>query len=377
MTSPQSIYAKLLTRVEPERYPQYRETGLRIGDVGVVTAHGSFDVFFNICLPEDHPLHATYGVPEGFKQIQLADHDMESIQPGDHRGRVIATQSISQKKMTVGMAAEIPGLAARQGDIGIEFSSSSNEGALLVLPEEALRSGKSWYEFAVTKLGRTRISADSLYLITGCHKTSSWSLAAFHQSSGGCNFNAQFTAGKIVNGNISAAYSWQMSSAIPCRIGPEPYNEVKNQTVFIRGFKIAIRESTFFALLRGTVTVSYGSPNAASRKAHSSQRAKGWLGSKSENQSTEGAMKVFGTSSLDFGSPHEVGLSATAAIEGKCHEHASSSTSDISLYQIPPTRKIYHPSDSLIKCIMQSDINTLHYSPPVKYWSFMIVFGVT
>jgi len=122
MTSPPSVYAKLLTRAEPERGyplwipepnymlpPEYRDIGLRIGDVGVVTSHGSFDVFFNICLAKDHPLHATYGVPEGFKQIQLADHDMESIQPVDHRGRVIATQSIIQKRIAVSAAVEAPG----------------------------------------------------------------------------------------------------------------------------------------------------------------------------------------------------------------------------------------------------------------------------
>lgn len=120
MTSPQSLYAKLLTRAEPARgYPlwvpepnttlpeEYHHTGLRIGDVGVVTAHGSFDVLFNICLPADHPLHANYhGVPEGFQQINLAGRDMESIQPIDHRGRVVATQSISQKKMHFGVTAD-------------------------------------------------------------------------------------------------------------------------------------------------------------------------------------------------------------------------------------------------------------------------------
>ena len=143
--------------------------------------------------------------------------------------------------------------------------------------EEALMNGKSWYEFALRKLGRTTISSDSLYLITGCHKTSSWSLAAFSQPSSNFNFNAQFTAGPIVNGNINAAYSWQMTSAIPHRIGPQPYDATqKNQTVFIRGYKIAITESKFGALLRGDVTVSFKSPNTMSRKSHSTQRAKGW-----------------------------------------------------------------------------------------------------
>jgi len=72
----------------------------------VVTARGTFDVFFNICLPKNHPLHATYGVSDGFQQVVLEGHDIESIQPGDHRGRVIAAQSISQKRVTVGVATE-------------------------------------------------------------------------------------------------------------------------------------------------------------------------------------------------------------------------------------------------------------------------------
>jgi len=205
---------------------------------------------------------------------------------------------------------------AGQGSIGVEFSSSSNEGALLVLPEgadqhdlcnlrhfeeDALRCAKSWYKFAVTKLGRTRISANSLYLITGCHKTSSWSLAAFHQSSGSCDFNAQFTAGKIVNGNISAAYSWQMSSAVPCRIGPQPYDAAQNQTVFIRGFKIAIRESILLAHLLGDVSVSYQPPNTVSSTANSAKRTKLRPVSKSENHRTGTVTNTSpGASNLDL-----------------------------------------------------------------------------
>jgi len=253
-------------------------------------------------------------------------------------------------------------LATEQGGVGIEFSSSSNEGALLVLPEgadqhdlcnlllferEALRSGKAWYEFAVTKLGRTWISPDSLYLITGCHKTSSWSLAAFHQSSGTCNFNAQFTAGKIINGNIGAAYSWQMTSAIPCRIGPESYNkEVKNQTVFIRGFKIAIRDGTFLRLLRGNVAVMYGQPNIASHKANFSQRAKGWLGSMGKSCQTEDATNAApGQLNLDCGAPHKVESSTAAEIVEIRQEDRFSLASDISLSQFPPTEKVPQASD--------------------------------
>ena len=121
MTSPQDVYAKLLTRAEPGRgYPlwvpepnhrlptEYREVGLQVGAVGVVTEHGSFDIFFNICLPADHPLHSAYGVPDGFKQFSLLDNDMESVIPYDYHGQVVATRSISQKNFTIGAAVVTP-----------------------------------------------------------------------------------------------------------------------------------------------------------------------------------------------------------------------------------------------------------------------------
>ncbi|KIJ19078.1 hypothetical protein PAXINDRAFT_44270, partial [Paxillus involutus ATCC 200175] len=70
------VYARLMIPVDSSRgyplwYPEpdsnlpedYRDEGLRIGDVGIVTEDGSFDVLFNICLPEEHELHQRHGVP--------------------------------------------------------------------------------------------------------------------------------------------------------------------------------------------------------------------------------------------------------------------------------------------------------------------------
>ena len=115
LESEQDVYARLLTRAEPKRgYPlwcpepstqlptEYHDDGYRIGDVGVVTEHGSFDVFFNICLPSSHPLHSRYGVPEGFKQIRLSDRDIESFEHFDKHGRVVSTRSIMQTNLAVG-----------------------------------------------------------------------------------------------------------------------------------------------------------------------------------------------------------------------------------------------------------------------------------
>ncbi|KIJ58143.1 hypothetical protein HYDPIDRAFT_34451 [Hydnomerulius pinastri MD-312] len=115
--SPQDVYAGLMLRAEPScGYPlwvpepdsslptEYQSKGLTVGDVGVVTEDGSFDVFFNICLPETHPLHRAYGVPEGFKQIVLHARDISKFPFIDGPGKVISTQSIDLKTVVAGMA---------------------------------------------------------------------------------------------------------------------------------------------------------------------------------------------------------------------------------------------------------------------------------
>ncbi|KAF9238343.1 hypothetical protein BU15DRAFT_28597, partial [Melanogaster broomeanus] len=139
-----------------------------------------------------------------------------------------------------------------------EFNSSSSEGAILALPEGAgkedlandlefrqvaLENAAAWYHFAYFHLGRTSISNDSLYLITGYHKSSTWSLASFSQADRNTAFSLSFTAGPAVNGNVTAAYSWAQgatNSVIPRSCPHDGYNqENPNQTLFIRGYKIA------------------------------------------------------------------------------------------------------------------------------------------
>ena len=102
--SPQDIYARHL--LSPRGYPlwtpepshqflAYRRDGLRIGDVGVVIPEdGCFDVFFNICLPQDHPFHQATGVPDNFKHIELNDIDIRTVSNAEYPGRIISTSSV-------------------------------------------------------------------------------------------------------------------------------------------------------------------------------------------------------------------------------------------------------------------------------------------
>ena len=104
----------------------------------------------------------------------------------------------------------------------------------------AVRNAADWYNFAEQHLGRI-ITHDSLYLITGLYKTSSWSVASFHQATGTAESSAQFKASHVGEGN-NMTYAWETMRALDWRVGPQIDVGIPNQSVFISGFKISIRE---------------------------------------------------------------------------------------------------------------------------------------
>ena len=73
---------------------EYRRTGVAIGDVGRITPAGSFDFFFNIYLPADHPINNN-DVPENFCPLPLYEsRDLydQSYLAGNH----ISTSSVQR-----------------------------------------------------------------------------------------------------------------------------------------------------------------------------------------------------------------------------------------------------------------------------------------
>jgi hypothetical protein len=288
LKSPHGVYARHL--LSPRGYPLwtpqpshqllvYRRDGLRIGDVGVVIPEdGCFDVFFNICLPQDHPFHRATGVPDNFKPIVLGDMDIRTVVDAENPGRIIANSSVKSVR-TVERPADGSSrcvirpprrrhrlmlltmvLSTRSSRLEYEFTLSSSEGALLILPEGAERHdlrnhhrflevatqhGADWYRFAEERVGQI-IGNDSLYLITGLHKTTSWSLAAFEKTAGTAEYSAQFRASQTGGDNIAATYTWDTTRNLDWRTGPiDNYYGIPNQTVFVRGFKVALRTGMF------------------------------------------------------------------------------------------------------------------------------------
>ncbi|KAF9241767.1 hypothetical protein BU15DRAFT_73115 [Melanogaster broomeanus] len=102
------------------------------------------------------------------------------------------------------------------------FGFPHKEDLVNILPfrDEALKNAASWYQFAYHNLGHAEINNDSLYLITGYHKARSWSLASFSRADGseGAALSFSLTAGPVVNGNITAAYSWARGVKGSCHL---------------------------------------------------------------------------------------------------------------------------------------------------------------
>jgi len=76
----------------------YQRRGVSIGDVGVLSASGSFDFFFNICYSREDPINSG-GVPEGFEPLHppLDNLNIRRVQEYDS-GSYVASESIETSR---------------------------------------------------------------------------------------------------------------------------------------------------------------------------------------------------------------------------------------------------------------------------------------
>ncbi|KAJ7844150.1 hypothetical protein B0H14DRAFT_2358780 [Mycena olivaceomarginata] len=82
-----------------------RHIGTEIGDVGVVTVDGSFDVIFNICRSANDPVNR-FGVPEGFEQIKLSSGDIAPRAQYHRPGSDVSNTTISKRRLDVDAGVE-------------------------------------------------------------------------------------------------------------------------------------------------------------------------------------------------------------------------------------------------------------------------------
>jgi hypothetical protein len=221
------------------------------------------------------------------------------------------------------------------------FTAPSEKGAIIILPEgaaaedllnlrsiteEAQTNGESWYRYAYGERGRTAINNDSLFLITGFDKASSWAIAAFSDADRSAGLQGRFTAGNVFNGDVAGAYTWQAPKSVYCRVGPKAEYDAnkRNQSISIRGFKIVLRKSFFDSIFSRhpvKVEVSRELPGIGSKSSAYIPRP---ISSGNGTQGTGKSQRQFPwvASSRHKELPGKPWHSSRTLVDAKCHSNS-------------------------------------------------------
>ncbi|KAJ7631270.1 hypothetical protein DFH06DRAFT_1224064 [Mycena polygramma] len=244
---------------------EYKKTGIRIGDVGVVSRIGSFNPIFNILHgPGDHEINR-FGVPENFVQLELGDYDIDRRDLCHPLGGHISNTKIKKRRGNVTAGVEDNIFLPVSAGAKIKVSTDSKRAAVLLLPDGASRwdllalqafkdyaanHTRNWYRFVNGRLGWMVANGD-LYLVTGVTKSSSWHIAATEKDSGGIKLSLKAKAAALAAAGASGTWAWEDISSGGRHSGPRGSQALeiggKNQTVFFRGFK------TYFRLPRPAI----------------------------------------------------------------------------------------------------------------------------
>jgi hypothetical protein len=105
----------------------------------------------------------------------------------------------------------------------------------------ALKHTIHWYEFVNGVLGREAPNG-SLYLVTGCDKSTTWGAASVSCVSETNSLSLKFTAAQLAEAHAAYTYSWETYCPATVRTGPQAGNSElrQNQSPFLRGFKLRV-----------------------------------------------------------------------------------------------------------------------------------------
>ncbi|KAK0451363.1 uncharacterized protein EV420DRAFT_1274085 [Desarmillaria tabescens] len=250
--------------------PAYLSRGTQIGDLGYLADDGGFVYLFNVCKDADDPVNLNR-VPPGF--VPLTSNSnlgvLERLEMHD-KNSTITTSAVEQKSIEFDVSAEAP--TALGAGCGFEFTSSSEQGAVLVLPdggerydcasldmfeEYAIANAHSWYKYLNGQGQGRQIRNGMLYLVTGCDKCYSWGNACYsHLTQSRCASLKFLTTG-VAELSGTLRYRWEVQSGVHKRSHHRDMTPgaIANQTVFLRGYSISVRESSALRLLLGVKTV--------------------------------------------------------------------------------------------------------------------------
>ncbi|PPQ75229.1 hypothetical protein CVT24_007656 [Panaeolus cyanescens] len=232
---------------------EFRQKGISIGDVGIITSTGQFDFLFNICLPPNHPINPPQ-LPEGFKTLELSSTDVQVIKEFAN-GSHLCSPCIQKKALSFN--------DRREGTIMSFEAENATEGAVLVMPDGAYqvnaynlttlreymaRHLEGWYRFTNGPRGREAKNGD-IRLVVGCDKSPSWGIGCFSYSrSSGARLKLalQHDTGQ----NPSCDYKWEQTSPpATFKAGPDLYErqglQSINQCLFLRTFNALLADDVW------------------------------------------------------------------------------------------------------------------------------------
>ncbi|TRM63631.1 hypothetical protein BD626DRAFT_494914 [Schizophyllum amplum] len=259
----------------------YQATGVRIGDVGVISKEGAFSMLFNICCPADDPTNLYGGVPADFEHIEAGP--VRSVPAYfNRRGAFVHSSDIKTRNIAFEAGADAALIPAGV-EAGVEFSLTTSQGAVLALPRGGARQdaqnlgafeaqidrhGISWYKYALNC--GWQFDNGELYLVTGVDKAPIWGALAFCNSQRSHNVSFRL-ATTMTNSGLSHEYLWQHLAGQSARQGPDAaaalFDDnaapVENQCVFLRGFRIMVRDEPWMRMLGiGVKAVNFANPGS-------------------------------------------------------------------------------------------------------------------
>ncbi|KAH8981555.1 hypothetical protein EDB86DRAFT_421952 [Lactarius hatsudake] len=165
---------------------------VEVGDVGHIH-QGKFHRHFNVLLPADHPSHLNFGVPESHEQLTLSMRNHIVI------GR-LSPQNFCSAGVTLGPESDDRQANGPKKEGEVTFSCRRNQGAVLCLPIQAkgedtvastdfgkwmIRNIDRWFAWA-RQLGLGINCMEDIILVTGTHRTRTWTNVAFPGGGGRC-----------------------------------------------------------------------------------------------------------------------------------------------------------------------------------------------
>lgn len=120
---------------------------------------------------------------------------------------------------------------------------------VLDIRESIIQHAGTLYLYA-NRVRRLRSDDSSLYAVTGCVKTDAWALGAFRKPLDGATLKLVRTSGDTEHGD-TPIYQWNTPGSIWADLftGQNPGGK-KNQTLFLRGFKVGYSQAFRFRIAR-------------------------------------------------------------------------------------------------------------------------------